>query len=140
MQTGRFGAVGVGLAAADCCWAEGHLGMRHPWRDMSHSLDRIPAISRFRRWYTTHFGEFTAELLDRLGRRGGCGGALPAGLLGVMVLAVGFAACSTTRSKVTAWPRSTGPRRAGSYHREGWLNTSLTVLTHLGDQRRRPSG
>ena len=135
MHTGRFGAVGVGLAAAVLLLAGGAIWVaRHPWRDMSHSLDRIPAVSRFRRWYTTHFGELTAELLDRLGRRGVAAAALLAGLLGVMVLAVGFTALLDDALEGDGVAQIDRPAASWlATHREGWLNTSLTVLTHLGD-------
>lgn len=136
MQTSRFGAVGLGLSAAVLLLAGAAIWMaRHPlWRGWSQSLADLPVIDRLQHWCSTHFGEFMSGMRDRLGREGAAAAALLAGLIGVMVLAVGFTALLDDALEGDGVAQIDEPAAQWlATHREGWLNTSLTLLTHLGD-------
>ena len=74
---------------------------------------------------------------DRLGRQGAAAAALLAGLIGVIVLAVGFTALLDDALEGDGVAEIDQPAAHWlATHREGWLNTSLTLLHPYG----RPTG
>ena len=73
---------------------------------------------------------------DRLGRPGAVVAALSAGLIAVMVLAVGFTALLDDALEGDGIAQIDQPAVAWlAAHREGWLNTTLALLTHLETQQ-----
>lgn len=136
MQISPMGAVGLGFGAAVLLlFALAVRVARHPqWRGVPHSLAALPVIDRLRAWGSAHFGEFMSGMRDRLGRPGAVVAALLAGLIAVMVLAVGFTALLDDALEGDGIARIDQPAVAWlAAHREGWLNTTLALLTHLGD-------
>ena len=132
IQTSRFGAVGLGLSAAVLLLAVAAVWVaRHPrWP----ALVGLPGVDRLQRWYSAHFGEVMSKVRDRLGREGTLFAALAAGLIAVMVLAIGFTALLEDVLDGDGLAQIDEPvSRWLATHREGWLSTSLTLLTHLGD-------
>lgn len=136
MQANPFGVIGLGLIAA--LLLLGGLAVwvaRHPqWRGVPHSLAVLPVIDRLRVWAAAHFGGFMTAMRDRLGRQWAAAAALLAGLIAVSVLAVGFTALLDDALEGDGIAQFDEPVVAWlAAHREGWLNTALTLVTHLGD-------
>jgi membrane-associated phospholipid phosphatase len=136
MQASPFGAIGLGLIAA--LLLLGGLAVwvaRHPqWRGVPHSLAALPVIDQLRVWAAAHFGGLMTALRDRLGRQWAAAAALLAGLIAVMVLAVGFTALLDDALEGDGMAQFDEPAVAWlATHREGRLNTALTLVTHLGD-------
>lgn len=136
MQASRFGILGVGLSAA--LLLVGVLAVwvaRHPrWGGVPRSRAALPVIERLHTWAAEHFGDSMAGIRDRLGRRGAAAALLLAGLIAVMVLAVGFTALLDDALEGDGIAQFDEPVVAWlATHREGWLNTALTLVTHLGD-------
>lgn len=136
MQASPFGAIGLGLIAA--LLLLGGLAVwvaRHPqWRGVPHSLAALPVIDQLRVWAAAHFGGLMTAMRDRLGRQWAAAAALLAGLIAVMVLAVGFTALLDDALEGDGIAQFDEPAVAWlATHREGWLNATLTLVTHLGD-------
>lgn len=135
MQASRFGPIGVGLIAAVLLL--GGLAVwlaRHPQRrGVPHSLAALPVIDRLHVWAAAHFGGVMTGMRDRLGRHGAAAAVLLAGLIAVLVLAVGFTALLDDALEGAGIAQFDKPVVAWlSSHREGWLNATLTLVTHLG--------
>lgn len=132
MQASRFGVVGLGLSVALTLLAGAALWVaRRPhlrgWPDLA-------GVGRLRRWCSANFGELMSAARDRLGRDWSAAAALMAGLVAVMVFAVGFTALLDDALEGDGLARIDEPAaRWLATHREGWLNSSLTLITHLGD-------
>ena len=136
MQASSFGVIGLGLSAALLLLASLAIGVaRHPLSvGVRNRFTALPAIGRLHAWGSTYFGAAMSAMRDRLGHRGAAAMALLAGLIAVMMLAVGFTALlddaldgdgiAQFDKPVVAWLAT---------HREAWLNTTLTLVTHLGD-------
>jgi undecaprenyl-diphosphatase len=136
MQASSFGALGIGLSAALLLLVSLAVGVaRHPLSvGVRNRFTTLPVIDRLHAWGSTHFGGAMSAMRDRLGRQGAAAAALLAGLIAVMMLAVGFTALlddaldgdgiAQFDEPVVAWLAT---------HREAWLNTTLTLMTHLGD-------
>ena len=136
MQASSFGVVGLGLSAALLLLGSLAGGLaRHPLSaGVRNRFTALPVIDRIHAWGSAHFGGAMSALRDRLGRQGAAAAALLAGLIAVMMLAVGFTALlddaldgdgiAQFDEPVVAWLAT---------HREAWLNTILTLVTHLGD-------
>ena len=136
MQASRFGVLSLGLSAA--LLLLGILAVwvaRHPL--LAGARDRftdLPVIERLHDWGAIYFGAAMSAMRDRLGRQGAAAAALLAGLLAVIVMAFGFTALlddaldgdgiAQFDKPVVAWLTT---------HREVRLNTTLTLVTHLGD-------
>lgn len=132
MQARHFGVVGLGLSVALTLLAGAALWVaRRPhlrgWPDLA-------GVGRLRRWCSANFGELMSAARDRLGRDWSAAAALMAGLVAVMVFAVGFTALLDDALEGDGLARIDEPAaRWLATHREGWLNSSLTLITHLGD-------
>ena len=136
MQASSFGMIGLGLSAALLLLGSLAVGVaRHPLSaGVRDRFTALPVIDRLHAWGSTYFGAAMSAMRDRLGRRGAAAAALLAGLIAVMMLAVGFTALlddaldgdgiAQFDEPVVAWLAT---------HREAWLNTTLTLVTHLGD-------
>ena len=136
MQASRFGVVGLGLSAAMLLLGSLAVGVaRHPrFAGVRTRFTDLPVIDGLHAWGSTHFGAAMSAMRDRWGRQGAAAAALLAGLLAVMMLAFGFTALlddaldgdgiAQFDEPVVAWLAT---------HREAWLNTTLTLVTHLGD-------
>lgn len=136
MQTSHFGAVGLALTAAVLLLAGVAVWMaRQPgWAGVWQSLGDLSAIDRLQHWCSEHFGEYMSGMRDRLGRHGAAGAVLLAGLVAVMVLALGFTALLDDALEGDGVAQIDQPAAQWlATHREDWLNTGLTRLTHLGD-------
>ena len=136
MQASSIGVVGLGFTAA--LLLLGSLAVwvaRHPL--LAGGRDRftdLPVIERLHAWGTTHFGGAMSAMRGRLGRQGAAAAALLAGLIAVMMLAVGFTALLDDALDGDGIARFDEPVVAWlATHREAWLNITLTLVTHLGD-------
>lgn len=135
MQTGRFGVVGLGLSvfllllAGVAVWVA-----RHPqWQGLAQRLASSRAVDSLRRWGTAHLGEVVSGMRGRLGRHGTAAVALLGGLIAVAALAVGFTTLLEDVLEGDGVALIDKPAAQWlANHREGWLTTGLTVVTHAG--------
>ena len=136
MQASRFGVVGLGLSAALLLLASLAVWVaRHPrLAGVRNRFTALPLIDRLHVWCSTHFGGAMSAMRDRLGRQGAAATALLAGLIAVMVLAVGFTALLDDALDGDGIAQFDEPAVAWlATNREAWLNTTLALVTHLGD-------
>ncbi|MCB1290225.1 MAG: phosphatase PAP2 family protein [Mycobacterium sp.] len=132
MQASHFGVVGLGLSVALAMLAGAATWMAR--RPQLRGWPDLAAIGRLRRWCSANFGELVSMARDRLGRDWSAVLALMAGLVSVMVFAVGFTALLDDALEGDGFARIDEPAAQWlATHREGWLNNSLTLITHLGD-------
>ena len=136
MQASRFGVLSLGLSAALLLLVSLAVWVaRHPrLAGVRNRFTALPVLDRLYVWGSTHFGGAMSAMGDRLGRQGAAAAALLAGLLAVIVMAFGFTALlddaldgdgiAQFDKPVVAWLTT---------HREVRLNTTLTLVTHLGD-------
>lgn len=132
MQASHFGVVGLGLTCALVLLAGAAIWVaRHP---QLRSWSDIGAIGRLRQWFSAYFGDALSAARKRLGRDVSTAAILLSGLMAVLAFAVGFSALLDDALEGDGFALIDEPAAQWlANHREGWLNTSLTAVTHLGD-------